>query len=136
MQKMACDLSIVMGDPVAVLRYVTILAESLTITGFDAAVEGATATTEDAAVLTDTAPTVATDFVAALVPVAESILVAGRKSVMDYAMAGMQLAKIQQDWQTVLECLQLAARVYPDEPAVVDGIAEARMALKDTGGGQ
>ena len=133
---MACDLSIVMGDPVMVLRYVTILAESLTRTGTVAPVEGTTATTEDAAVLADTVPTVAADFVAALAPVAESIWVAGRKSVMDYAMAGMQLAKIQQDWRTVLECLQLAAGVHPDEPAVVDGIAEARMALKDVDGQQ
>ena len=39
LHKMACDLSIVMGDPVAVLRYVTGLADSLTKSGADAPAE-------------------------------------------------------------------------------------------------
>ena len=131
---MACDLAIVMGDPVAVLRYVTVLADSLTKSGADASAEATVATrTADTAGATDNALTelVAAEFVAAVVPVADSIWVAGRKSVMDYSMAGMQLAKIKEDWRTVLQCLELAARVHPDEPAVVEGIAEARMALND-----
>ena len=131
---MACDLSIVMGDPEAVLRYVTILADSLIRTEAHAPAEATAATpVADTAATTDHAPTelLATEFVAAVVPVADSIWVAGRKSVMDYSMAGMQLAKIKEDWRTVLQCLELAARVHPDEPAVVEGIAEARMALND-----
>ncbi len=131
---MACDLSIVMGDPEAVLRYVTVLADSLIRNGAHAPAEATVATpVADTAGTADHAPTelLAPEFVAAVVPVADSIWAAGRKSVMDYSMACMQLAKVKEDWRTVLQCLQLAARVHPDEPAVVEGIAEARMALND-----
>ena len=126
---MACDLSIVMGKPVAVLRYATLLANSLTRFGNDSTNDPIASSTLDTKTAADT---VAPELVAAVVPVAESIWVAGRKSVMDYAMAGMQLAKIQQDWQTVLACLQLAARVHPNDATVVEGIAEARAALNES----
>lgn len=134
---MACDLSIVMGDPVAVSRYATLLSASLTRTRPETGtlVEDIIASDQagDLAASTDRAHVemVAAELVADIVPVADSVWAAGQKSIMDYAMAGMQLAKIRQDWQTALKCAQLAARVNSDEPAVVEGMAEARAALRN-----
>jgi hypothetical protein len=146
LHKMACDLSIVQGDAVALLRYVTLLADALGVAAGDggqavahSAVAEAGETGErpaaPATAAADLAAAPAPAAAAAAVPVADSIGRAGRKSVMDYAMAGWQLAKIQKDWRTALACLKIAERIQPKEPAIAEGIGEAKAAISASSSG-
>jgi len=121
LHKMACDLFIVKGDPVAVLRYATLMADALGIT--------APAAPRPQQPKESEGEPAAVGAVPALLPVSASIGAAGRSSVMDYAMTATTIAKVQKDWPTTLRGLLLAARVAPNDGAVIEGIAEAKAAM-------
>ena len=86
LHKMACDLFIVKGDPVPVLKYATLMADALGITAAAALESEAEGDREGGEASAGVALVV--------LPVSASIESAGRKSVMDYAMTATTIAKV------------------------------------------